>query len=312
VLGLGALQIMLDKGQEDDWLSSHFILTLAIITAVSLITLVIYEWFHKEPVLEVRLFSNLSYTAANFMMFMVGAILFSSIVILPQFLQAFLGYTATLAGFVLSPAGIVMLLTVPIAGVLTGKVAAKWLILFGWITLGLSLVYSAHMLTLGLDFNTAVVLRILQSLGLGFLFVPLNTVAYSGMPREKNNQIASTINMVRNIGSGVGTSMIATLIARRMQLHQTNLVAHTSNFDPQWTSLLHGMAQQYQSRGSSLVTGQQKALGSLYQGVMAQAGVMSYADAFFVLGVAAFALAVLTLFLPKNDPHESSSSTPVH
>src|SRR5258705_9714555 len=134
-IGIAALQVVLDKGQEDDWFGSHFILTLALIAGVALVALVIWEWFQKDPVIDVRLFRNFNYLGSNLMMFNLGVVLFSSIVLLPQFLQSYLGYTAQSAGLVLSAGGIVLLVMMPVVGILSSKVQARYLISFGWLVL---------------------------------------------------------------------------------------------------------------------------------------------------------------------------------
>ncbi len=222
------MQILLDKGQEDDWFGSHFILTLTIVAAVCLLSLVIWEWFRKEPIIDVRLFKNFNYLSANLMMFTLGILLFSSLVLMPQFLQTLLGYTAELAGLVLSGGAIVLLLAMPIVGQLTTKVQARYIIAFGWLCLAIAMYYSTRRIDLLISFSSATWLRVAQVVGLGFLFVPITLAAYVGMPAEKSNAVAGMVNFMRNMGSSVGTSMVTTLIARRSQFHQTTLVSHTT------------------------------------------------------------------------------------
>src|SRR5579863_10026374 len=217
-LGVGALQIMLDKGQEDDWFGSRFILTLAIVAGVGLISLAIWEWFKESPIIEVRLFRNLNFLGANAMMFILGIMLFSSLVMMPLFLQTLLGYTSESAGLVLSGGGLMLLLLMPLIGILTSKVQARYLIAFGWLALSLAMFYSTRRLDLQISFGSASILRVIQVFGLGFLFIPINLVAYVGMPLEKSGSVSGLINFMRNIGSSVGTSMVTTLIARRAQV----------------------------------------------------------------------------------------------
>ena len=231
-LGVGALQVMLDKGQEDDWFGSRFILTLAIVAGVGLVSLVIWEWFHKDPIVDVRLFKNLNFLGANFMMFVLGIMLFSSLVMMPLFLQTLLGYTAESAGLVLSGGGLLLLFLMPVAGTLASKVQARYIIAFGWLTLSLSMYYSTQHLDLDISFRSASVLRVVQVFGLGFLFVPINLASYVGMPPEKSNSVAGLVNFMRNIGSSIGTSMVTTLLARRAQVHQMYLVAHVTSGQP--------------------------------------------------------------------------------
>ena len=152
-LGVGALQIMLDKGQEDDWFGSDFIVTLAMVAGVCLVSLVIWEWFHKSPIIEVRLFRNLNFLGANAMMFILGIMLFSSLVMMPLFLQTLMGYTSESAGLVLSGGGLLLLFLMPVVGTLSSKVQARYLIAFGWLTLSIAMFYSTQRLDLDISFG---------------------------------------------------------------------------------------------------------------------------------------------------------------
>ena len=152
-LGVGALQVMLDRGQEDDWFGSHFILTLAIVSGVCLVSLVIWEWFSKNPIIEVRLFKNFNYLSSNLMMFTFGILLFSSLVMMPLFLQTLLGYTAELAGLVLSGGGLVLLFAMPIVGQLTTKFQVRYIIAFGWLCLAIAMYYSTQRIDLLISFS---------------------------------------------------------------------------------------------------------------------------------------------------------------
>src|SRR5271167_211911 len=228
VLGVGALQIMLDKGQEDDWFGSRFILTLAILTVVGLVGLVLWEWFYKKPIIDVHMFKNLNFLSANGMMFVLGIMLFASLVMMPLFLQSLLGYTAESAGLVLSGGGLLLLFMMPVIGVLTSKIQARYLVAFGWLALSAGMYYSTRHLDLEISFRSASMLRLVQVFGLGFLFVPINLSSYVGMPTEKSNSVAGLVNFMRNIGSSVGTSMVTTVIARRAQVHQVFLVANVT------------------------------------------------------------------------------------
>jgi MFS transporter, DHA2 family, multidrug resistance protein len=207
-LGVGALQIMLDKGQEDDWFGSHFITTLALTAAVCLTALVIYEWFHKDPIVDVRLFKNANFATANMMMFMVGAVSFATTVLMPQFLQTLMGYTAQSAGMVLSASALLLLIELPFIGRLIGKFQLRYLIAFGWLALAIGMYISTQRLDLLISFRSATWLRIGQYLPMGFIFVPATTAAYLGIGEDKSNAVAGLVNFTRNIGSSVGTSIV--------------------------------------------------------------------------------------------------------
>src|SRR5947207_10652717 len=162
------------------------------------------------------------------MMFILGIMLFSSLVMMPQFLQTLMGYTAESAGLVLSGGGLVLLFLMPIAGTLASKVQARYMIAFGWLALSVAMYYSTQHLDLEISFRTASIVRVFQVFGLGFLFVPITLVSYVGMPAATSNSVAGLVNFMRNIGSSIGTSMVTTLIARRAQVHQVYLAAHAS------------------------------------------------------------------------------------
>src|SRR6201985_381651 len=193
-LGVGALQILLDKGQEDDWFGSNFITTLVIVASACLISLVIWEWFQKAPIIDVRLFKSFNFASANVMMFMLGVLLFSSLVLMPQFLQTLLGYTSELAGLALSAGGLILLFEMSLIGQLCRKIHARRLIAFGWLALSVAMYYSTRRIDLQLSFSAATWLRIAQVIGLGFLFVPINLAAYVGIAPEKNNAVARIVN----------------------------------------------------------------------------------------------------------------------
>jgi len=301
-LGVGALQVMLDKGQEDDWFGSHFILTLAVVAAVCLLALVVWEWFYRHPIIDVRLFKNVNFLGANFMMFMLGIMLFSSLVMMPLYLQTLMGYTAESAGLVLSGGGLVLLFLMPVVGVLSSKVQARYIIAFGWLSLSLAMYYSTQRLDLDISFRFASLLRVVQVFGLGFLFVPINLVAYIGMPTEKSNSVAGLVNFMRNIGSSIGTSMVTTLIARREQFHQVYMAAHTTPAKAPFTLWVKGLAARLSVAGLDASLASRQAYGRIYGALVRQATTLAYIDTFWVLAVGAVIMFLLSFALRKNEP----------
>jgi MFS transporter, DHA2 family, multidrug resistance protein len=301
-LGVGALQIMLDKGQEDDWFGSHFILTLAIIAGVCLVSLVVWEWFQKNPIVEVGLFRNLNFLGASAMMFILGLMLFSTLVMMPLFLQTLMGYTSESAGLVLSGGGLLLLMLMPVVGTLTGKVQARHLIGFGWLTLSIALFYSTRRLDLDISFGFASFLRVTQVFGLGFLFVPINLVSYVGMPLEKSSSVAGLINFMRNIGSSVGTSMVTTLLARRSQVHQNYLVAHAGPGQPSFTQAAAALTARLTVSGFDAELAAKKAYTLLYQGLVGQASTLAYLDTYGVLAAGAAIMFLCSFALRRNQP----------
>jgi MFS transporter, DHA2 family, multidrug resistance protein len=301
-LGVGALQVMLDKGQEEDWFASHFILMLAAVAGIGLVSLVIWEWFYKEPIVEVRLFKNLNFLGANAMMFILGIMLFSSLVMMPQFLQTLVGYTAESAGLVLSGGGLLLLFLMPIAGTLASKVQARYIIAFGWLTLSMAMYYSTQHLDLEISFRTASLVRVVQVFGLGFLFVPITLVSYVGMPAEKSSSVAGMAAFMRNIGSSIGTSMVTTLIARRAQFHQVYLSAHATAGQPVFVHAAQGLAARLAAAGVETSRATRQAYGILYRALLGQATTLAYIDTFWVLCVGAGIMFVLSFALKKNEP----------
>jgi MFS transporter, DHA2 family, multidrug resistance protein len=301
-IGVGALQILLDKGQEDDWFGSHFITTLVIVSAVSLVSLIVWEWFEKAPIIDVRMFKNFNFASASLMLFVLGILLFSSLVLMPLFLQTLLGYTSELAGLALSAGGLALLIETPVVGQLTTKVQARRLIAFGWLGLSLAMFYSTKRIDLEMSFNAAVWLRVAQVIGLGFLFVPITLVAYIGIPAEKNNSVAGIANFMRNMGSSVGTSVVTTLIARRSQFHQLRLVERTRVDNPNFANAADSMKRHFMSGGLSAHEALATAYARIYQSLQAQAGTLAYIDTFMVLAVGAGIMFFLSFLLKRNDP----------
>ncbi|HTS59121.1 MAG TPA: DHA2 family efflux MFS transporter permease subunit [Terriglobales bacterium] len=301
-LGVGALQVVLDRGQEDDWFGSNVILTLAVVSGVCLVSLVIWEWFSKNPIIEIRLFKSFNYLSANLMMFTLGILLFSSLVMMPLFLQTLLGYTAELAGLVLSGGGLVLVFAMPVVGQLTTRFQARHIIAFGWLCLAIGMYVSTQRIDLTISFASASWLRIVQVVGIGFLFVPITLAAYIGMPAEKSNAVAGMVNFMRNIGSSVGTSLVTTLIDRRSQYHQSVLVSHTTPGSQNFQNLVDSATRLFIHSGMSPPDAQHRAYATVYQLVQTQGATLAYIDTFWVLAVLSAIMFVLSFVLRKNDP----------
>jgi DHA2 family multidrug resistance protein len=299
-ISVGALQIALDKGQEEDWFGSHFITTLIAVAAVGFVFLVLWEWRQKDPIVDVRLFKSFNFATSNLMFMIVGMILFSSTVLLPQFLQTLMGYTAEKAGMILSVGAVMLLLILPMVGRLTNRFQARYLIAFGWITLAGGMYLSCRQLDLLISFRAATWLRVLQYVPVAFLFVPLTLEGYLGLPREKTNAAAGLMNFMRNIGQSVGTSAVTTILARRSQYHQSILAEHTSSV--RFHAALAGYTERLAHTGLGAHKAQQQALGRLYGMVQAQAATISYVETYWLLAVAAAIMFGLSFLLARNEP----------
>jgi len=248
------------------------------------------------------MFKSFNFASASLMMFMLGSMLFSSLVLMPQFLQTLLGYTSELAGFALSAGGLVLLIETPITGQLTTKVQARRIISFGWLALSIAMYYSTKRIDLQISFSAATWLRVAQVVGLGFLFVPITLVAYVGIAPDKNNSVAGIINFMRNMGSSVGTSLVTTLIARRSQFHQLRLVENARIDNPNFMNTARGLAKHFATLGLDRHEAQGTAYARIYQGLQAQAASLAYIDTFMVLCVGAAIMFCMSFFLRKNDP----------
>ncbi|HLW70134.1 MAG TPA: DHA2 family efflux MFS transporter permease subunit [Candidatus Binataceae bacterium] len=306
-LGLGCLQVVLDKGQEDDWFQSHFIAILSVIAVAALLIFVLWEWRQQHPILDLKLFRSRSFAIAALMMFVLGVVLYGSTTLLPLFLQELLGYTAQLSGFVLSPGALAILVLMPVVGTLIGRFEARWLAGIGFAISALALFHMCG-LDLKIDFRTAMMYRIYQSVGLAFLFIPINTAAFASATGENSNQISSLANLFRNIGGSVGISMCATLVARRSQIHQDTLARHITNYDGQFRSMRDGLSTNLSHSGFSQPDALHQSLGRIYGMVQQQAAAQAYIDTFWLLAVACLCMLPLVLLMGRNDPHKAMTA----
>ncbi|HTW32441.1 MAG TPA: DHA2 family efflux MFS transporter permease subunit [Candidatus Sulfotelmatobacter sp.] len=300
-LGLGALQIVLDKGQRDNWFESHFITIFTVIATASLIFLVFWEWRNKDPIIDLHLFRDRTFGISNLLMFMLGFALLGSTLLLPLFMQTLLGYTAERAGMALMPGGFAIMLLLPLVGFLLSRYSPRWLLVFGLVVLSASLFHMTNF-DLGIDFHTAAMARVYQAVGMAFLFVPINTAAYAFLPRDKNNAASGLMNLARNVGGSVGISVVTTLLDRRAQIHQTDLSANLSAGNPALLSMLRGAAAAMQAHGASAADASQRAY-ALVQGMVAQqATMLSYIDCFRYLGIAIMLMVPVVFLMKKGRP----------
>jgi DHA2 family multidrug resistance protein len=298
-LGLGCLQIVLDKGQEDDWFGSAFITTFAILSVVGIVGAIVWELFiSKAPIVDLPLMRNRSFLFTNVMMFATLFVLQSTTQILPQFVQQILPYDATHAGLTLMGGGFFLMAMMPLAGFLVKRVQPKYLIAVGFLLLAAALNNLANFDT-AVSFKTVSLARVFQAAGFAFLFVPIQTLAYADVPPEKSNNASALINLMRNLGGSVGISVATTLLARRSQVHQDRLVSHLTPTALQFQSQLHQLVSRFESYGVDSVTAMRRALSVTANAMQTQAAMLAYLDIFAVLMFGSLAAAVLTLFLKK-------------
>jgi DHA2 family multidrug resistance protein len=297
-LGLAALEIILDKGQQEDWFGSPFIVRLTIVAVVTLVAAVVWELRHPNPIINLRLLKDRNFLFCGIVIFFAFAVLYGSTVLLPQMLQTLMGYSATMAGLVLSPAGLFTIIEMPIIGILLArKVDARWLIMAGLLIVALA---SFWMSCLNIQVAPSQVIwpRIVQTLGAGLLWVPINTAAYLYVPKEQTNNASGLFNLIRNEGSSIGVSVVTTFLQRNSQFHQNFLVGHINSFNPLATNALQQMGQ-LGGTGDS-VAASRRGLARVYETVQAQALTLSYLDMFRLFAVASLVVVPVVLLMRRS------------
>jgi DHA2 family multidrug resistance protein len=279
---IGALQIMFDKGQEDDWFGSHFIVTCACIVVVGLVAFLYRELTTEHPILDLSLYRKRNFAMTQLVMLVIGAALYATTVMIPQFLQEQLGYTATEAGLALSAGGVVLMFLFPIVGYIGQKVDPRLMITIGFSLLTLG-IWRIGDLYLGITFWDAASWRVVMVLGMPFLFVPISVMSYVGIPQAKNNEVSGMTALARNIGGSIGVSFISTMLVRRAQTHQRILAAHVSSGSPAYSALRNGIAGSLRAQGYSKVAATTGAAGRIYDMMLQQARTLAYVDTVHVL-----------------------------
>lgn len=302
-VGLGSLELVLDEGQRDDWFGSPFIIRAAILAVVCLVSTVFWELRQKDPIIDFRVLKNRNFALATGSMLLLGFVLYGSTTLLPLMLQTLLGYTAMQSGLVLSPGGLAIVICMPFVGMAIKKVEPKWLVTCGVLISSFGLLHMSHF-SLDIDVRTATIARIIQSLGLAFLFVPINTVAFGSVDRTKANYASGLINLARNIGGSSGIAMVTTMLARRSQYHQNILVEHVATTSQSYQQMLNGLIQTFISKGADAALALQQAQKSIYGLVQRQASMLAFADTFWMLSMVFLIIVPLMFFMKKMAPHD--------
>lgn len=299
-IGLGFLQIVLDKGERDDWWASGFIRLCTFLAVTGLILAIYWELKEKDPVVDLSLLKERNFAVAGFLMFMVGVVLLGSTVLIPQYVQLVMGYSATSAGMVLSPGGLLVMGMLPFVGLALGKIEARWIIATGLVVTSLALF---HMTTFNaqMSYGYAAYARCFQAAGLAFLFVPINTAAYAFVPRNKNNAASGLVNLARNIGGSMGISIVTTILDRRQQFHQARLIERTTPLNPLFNQAVSAASHVFGRAGTAAASGQAP-YALIMRQLQQQASTLSYIDCFFVLGCAFGIMVPLVFFMKKTAP----------
>ncbi len=309
-LGLGSLQIVLDKGQREDWFSSIFIVSLSLVAVVCIVGLVIRELRQEQPILDLRVFKDRSFATGSIVMFLAFFSFLGSIVLLPLYLQTVMGYTAFLAGLVLGPGGAITLIMLPLAGRMSERLDGRMLLAFGLIMTAYSIYYMAGF-NGAIDFRSAVIGRALQGVGMPFIFVCTAYLTMAYIPVEKMNNASGIFNLLRNLGGSFGVAFISTILARRSQFHQHRLIENLTPFNPNFSLSLEQIKAYLSPKMGVLTTKGHAALAAVYQEVQRQAAVLAFNDAFFLQAVILLAL-VGTVWIIRKPPKKQKSRVVPH
>jgi DHA2 family multidrug resistance protein len=292
-LTFAAFQIMLDRGEDDDWFSSGFIGSLAAIAAVGAATAVAWLLYARRPVVDLRVFKDRSFALGCIAIGIFAILLYGSAVLVPQLAQQHLGYTALLAGLVMSPGAVCVIFLIPVLNIILPRVQTRFVVTVGFLVLGGSMLYS-RMLAPDIDFRHLMYMRMAQSLGIGFLFVPLSILAYSTLPHDLQQDATALFTMFRNVLGSVGISVTTAMITSRTQTQMAYLAYHTSQTNPNFRETLSQLTQAIQGLGATASVAAQKAFGQAYQTLIAQASFLAYKDVFLYCALLAILFTPLT------------------
>ena len=303
-IGLGALQIMLDKGQQDDWFDSNFIVAMVALSVACLGGAILWLLRQEDPLVDLHLLRDRGFAMSCILIFVTGFVLYGGSTLLPLLLQSHFGYNATLAGLVLSPSALIVLFLMPIVGKLVSKVPARNLVILGLLLCGFGMWLTTH-LTPQSDYHAFLIMRFFQVLGLPFLFIPISTLAFLNIPKEKSSKASALFSLFRNIGGSFGIAMAIAHIARRAQFHQQVLAAHASTSSP--------VLQEALAHGTRVTGSLEGAQQHLYGELLVQSSIMGYVDTFALLALLmAISAVVATILLPKNKPGTGGAPAGAH
>jgi MFS transporter, DHA2 family, multidrug resistance protein len=303
-VGIGALQILLDKGQEEDWFESNAMIALAVVSGVSLAALVIHELTTDHPVVDLRVFKKRTYAVGVFFMTIVGFVLYGSMVLLPIMLQTLLGYPPLQAGIAMAPRGVGSFFMMPLTGIMTGKLDARKLLTLGLFVGGGTLLWLSR-LNLQAGYWDIFWPQLIQGAGMSLLFVPLTTVTMDPIPREQMGNATSLFNLMRNIGGSVGIAITGTMVARKTQSLTSLLGANVTAYDAAAREMFMRLRSAFMAAGADVVTATSRANATLFGMVQRQASMVSFVGLFQLLGLMFLALIPLVLLMkrPRGGGH---------
>jgi MFS transporter, DHA2 family, multidrug resistance protein len=297
-LGFACLEVVLDRGERLDWFESNFIGAFFAIAIIALVVAVLWELRQQDPVVELKLLRERNFALSNAFYFLFGFVLFGSTVLIPQMLQSLYGYTATDAGLVLGPGAMVIVVMAPLIVRLVKRIPVSWMIGLGFTILGCAMWYFASF-NLATNYGKEAWARAVQGFGIAFLFVPTSQLAYSYLPKNKNNKASSLTNLFRNQGGSFGIAFVTTVLARRAQYHQSVLVTHVTSFDGTFSENVQNITNRFVAHGYSAADAAVSAVAQVHALLLQQASILAFLDCFWLLGLIAFVGPVLAIFIHK-------------
>jgi DHA2 family multidrug resistance protein len=289
-IGLGCLEVMMDRGQDEDWFNSPFIKLMAVMAFLGILGAIFWLLVARRPIVHLDVFKDRNFATGCLMIAATGGILYASAVMIPQLSQQYLNYTATWSGMILSPGGFMVIVLIPIVGRMLRVTPARNLIAAGFAIMGFAMLYSSH-LAANINFGALVVMRLFQTAALAFLFVPISTVAYMTLPRDLTPDGVALFAMFRNVAGSIGIALSTSNIAQRAQTHQHYLAEHGTAFNQPFNELVAHYAGSLTAMGHSAAAAQDMAMGMVYRTIRTQAAIMSYSDTFVACAIVAFLVA---------------------
>ncbi|GAB5095842.1 DHA2 family efflux MFS transporter permease subunit [Caballeronia sp. LP006] len=294
-LGLGCLQVFLDRGEDDDWFHSNFIITFAVLAAVGIVGATFWLLYAKRPVVDLRVLKDRNFALGSAAIVGFASVLYGSAVLIPQLAQQQLGYTATLAGLVLSPGALLIVFLIPVVSKLMSYVQTRYLVGFGFFLMGVALLYS-HRLVPNIDYRTLTMMRSAQSAAIGFLFVPVTTLAYLSLPKSMNNDASALFTMFRNVAGSIGISLATAMIRERTQANMAHMVEHLTPLNQPYNDAVQRIARTLMDTGQTMSQAMTAATGQMYKTLVSQATILAYLDVFAACAIFSFMFIPLTFF----------------
>ncbi len=298
-LGLGCMQVMIDRGEDDDWFGSSFIVIMALLAFIGIFGAICWLLTAKKPIIDLEVFKDRNFAMGCVLIGAMGMILYASAVLIPQFSQQQLGYTALLSGLILSPGGVVVIILIPIVGQLMKVVQTRWIVMIGFTIMGLALMYSSYLVP-NINYGTLVAMRSFQTAGLGFLFVPISTIAYLTLPQTMRSDGAALFSMFRNVGGAIGISIATALVTERRQADQAHLSGFMTPLNQGYNMLVQQTEQSLRTLGRAAGSVHDQAVSHTYQTYLNQAAVLAYNNVFQYSAVVAFCVVPFCFLISKK------------